>query len=144
MLSYLLVKGEYKMKNKNNNLVPLRFIRIAKDMSSKEMSESFEVTPAYISALEKGERNIKKATLLLGLNNLNIEYGHYLELEALSYELSQKDIEEYDKYKIMLTKAIGVINPDLKEDAEQLIDVIYRNKKIKLTKGLVLTKNDIK
>lgn len=113
---------------KKNNLVPLRFIRIAKDMSLKEMSESFEVTPAYISALEKGERNIRKGTLLLGLGNLNIEYRYYLELEALGFDLSKEELDDYDKYKIMLAKAIGVVNPELIKESEQLIDVIYKTK----------------
>lgn len=117
------------MENKKNNLVPLKFIRIAKDITAKEMSESFKVTPAYIYAVESGERNLKEQTLIYGLNNLNINYEEYLELESLSYELSLKDeIDNYEKYKIMLTKAIGVINQELKEQAEELIDVIYRKK----------------
>ena len=79
--------------------------------------------------MECGERNLKEQTLVYGLNNLNINYEEYLELESLSYELSLKDeIDNYEKYKIMLTKAIGVINPELKEQAEELIDVIYRKK----------------
>ena len=117
------------MENKKNNLVPLKFIRIAKDITAKEMSESFKVTSAYICAVEGGERNLKEQTLVYGLNNLNINYEEYLELESLSYELSLKEeIDNYEKYKIMLTKAIGVINPELKEQAEELIDVIYRKK----------------
>ena len=59
------------------------------------------------------------------------------------YSLAYK-IDKNLKYRIMLTKAIGVINPSLKEEIEQLIDVCYRDKKIKMSKGLVLKKHDLK
>ena len=94
------------MENKKNSLVPLRFIRIAKDMKLKEMAEAFEVTLAYISAIEKSERNIKKQTLLVGLNNLNINYVDYLEtlLErkldrviVSNTKIKRKTIKNYNK-----------------------------------------------
>ena len=34
------------------NLVPLKMIRIAKNMSTEEMASHFEVTTAYINAIE--------------------------------------------------------------------------------------------
>ncbi len=44
----------------------------------------------------------------------------------------------------MLIKAIGVVDTSLKDIAEQLLDTYYRNKKIKLGNGLVLTKHHMK
>jgi len=114
------------MKERKNSLVPLKFIRIAKDMKSKEMAEAFGVTTAYISAIETTSRNIRKQTLIYGLQKLNINYADYLELEALSYELSlREDIDDLKKYRIMLIKAIGVINPTLKQNCEELLNTYY-------------------
>jgi len=132
------------MKEKEINLVPLRFIRIAKDLNMAEFSKHFLVTSAYISLVEKGKREMTLRTLKSGLKEMGISYIDYVELEELSEELITKDIDKNLKYRIMLTKAIGVINPSLKEETEQLIDVCYRDKKIKLSNSLVLKKHDLK
>lgn len=132
------------MENIKNDLVPLRFIRIAKDMSSKDFAEYFLVSPAYISAIEKGQRQMHPRTIKSGLRDMGIEYEDYLELEQLAKELNLQEIEDGEKYRMMLIKAIGVINPSLKEETEQLLDTYYRYKKIKLKNGLVLTKKHIK
>lgn len=120
------------MEKNKNSLVPLKFIRIAKDMKTKEMAEVFEVTTAYISAIETTSRNIRKQVLIYGLEKLNINYGDYLELEALSYELSlREDIDDLKKYRIMLIKAIGVINPSLKEECKELLNRYYKKQEKK-------------
>lgn len=143
------------MTSERNILSPLKFIRIAKDMKMREMAEIFEVTSAYISAIEMGQRKIKKQVLIYGLNDLNINYDDYLELESLSYELSlREDIDDLKKYRIMLIKAIGVVDIDLKEEIDQLLDTYYRSqlvekqeqqiqptkKKIRLIKGTIIKK----
>lgn len=132
------------MENIKNSLVPLKFIRIAKDMSSKDFAEYFLVSPAYISAIEKGQRQMHPRTIKSGLRDMGIEFEDYLELEQLAKELNLKDIEEGKKYRIMLIKAIGVADTSLKDISEQLLDTYYRNKKIKLGNGLVLTKHHMK
>ena len=59
-----------------------------------------------------------------------------MELEALSYELQSQELPDLKKYEIMLVKAIGVINPKLKEECEEFLDIYYRKngKSKKLTK----------
>ena len=47
-------------------------IRIAKDLNMEQMAEYFLVTKAYISALEKGKREMNFRTLKYGLDNLGI------------------------------------------------------------------------
>lgn len=132
------------MKEKETSLIPLRFIRIAKDLNMEEFSKYFYVTSAYISLVEKNKREMALRTLKLGLKEMGISYIDYVELKELAEELIPQDIDKNLKYSIMLTKAIGVINPSLKEEKEQLIDVCYRDKKIKSSKGLVLKKHDLK
>ncbi|MDO5812540.1 MAG: helix-turn-helix transcriptional regulator [Bacillota bacterium] len=45
------------MDNSNNNSLNVyRLLRIARDLKVKELAEKLMVTPAYINAIEKGER----------------------------------------------------------------------------------------
>lgn len=41
---------------KNNNLNVFRLLRIARDIKVKDLAEELQVTPAYINAIENGER----------------------------------------------------------------------------------------
>lgn len=117
------------MEEKEVSLQPLRFIRIAKDMSQKDFAQYFLITPAYITALENGKRKISERTLRFGIAQLNIEYDDYLELEELSENLKQQKYDDLKKYRIMLIKAIGVIAPDLKEQTEELLQNYCKEKK---------------
>lgn len=127
------------MTNKKLNLAPLRYITIVKDVTKKEMAQYFEMNSSYFSEIINGKRIINKNKLLMGLKNLNINYGDYLELEALSYDLSlREDIDNLIKYRMMLVKAIGVVAPSEKKKCEDLLNKIYKlqeNKKIQSTQG---------
>ena len=60
------------LENSELNISTLRMIRIVKDLKPKDMAELFEVTPAYINALESSKKNITIKTLKKGLDKLNI------------------------------------------------------------------------
>ena len=94
------------------NLVPLKMIRIAKNMSTEEMASHFEVTTAYINLIENGDKALRKTTLKYGLIGLNISYEDYSELENFSNYLLEKEIDKHDKYKYMLMKTIGILSPE--------------------------------
>lgn len=44
----------------NKKLIPLRLIRIVKNMDAKEMATYFDISTPYISSMENGNRGISK------------------------------------------------------------------------------------
>ena len=120
------------MKSNQQNLHPLKFIRIAKDIKQNEFSKYFSCSPAYISSVENGKRKMTLRILKSGLNELGISLEDYFELEELGNYLITSETEKEIIYRCMLAKSIGIIRPDLKKDAEQLIVEfleIHNNKK---------------
>ena len=109
------------MKSNQQNFRPLRFIRIAKDIKQNEFSKYFSCSPAYISSVENGKRKMTLRILKSGLNELGISLEDYFELEELGNYLITSETEKEIIYRCMLAKSIGIIRPDLKKDAEQLI-----------------------
>ena len=109
------------MKSNQQNFRPLRFIRIAKDIKQNEFSKYFSCSPAYISSVENGKRKMTLRILKSGLNELGISLEDYFELEELGNYLITSETEKESIYRCMLAKSIGIIRPDLKKDAEQLI-----------------------
>lgn len=109
------------MKSNQQNFHPLRFIRIAKDIKQNEFSKNFLCSPAYISSVENGKRKMTLRILKSGLNELGISLEDYFELEELGNYLITSETEKEIIYRCMLAKSIGIIRPDLKKDAEQLI-----------------------
>lgn len=109
------------MKSNQQNLHPLKFIRIAKDIKQNEFSKYFSCSPAYISSVENGKRKMTLRILKSGLNELGISLEDYFELEELGNYLITSETEKEIIYRCMLAKSIGIIRPDLKKDAEQLI-----------------------
>ncbi len=109
------------MKSNQQNFHPLRFIRIAKDIKQNEFSKYFSCSPAYISSVENGKRKMTLRILKSGLNELGISLEDYFELEELGNYLITSETEKEIIYRCMLAKSIGIIRPDLKKDAEQLI-----------------------
>lgn len=137
-----------KEKNKIN-LDPIRFIKIAKDMSSKEMAEYFGVTSAYISNITASElspnkRNMSKRVLLYGLERLGIFYSDYLELEAFSYEISNKEISDNRKFRYMLIKAIGTVCPELKEESEKILNTYYQDEECYIMQKEIVESNPVR
>ncbi|MBE6160474.1 MAG: helix-turn-helix transcriptional regulator [Lactobacillales bacterium] len=110
------------------NIVPLRIIRIAKDLSMEEMANNFMVTKAYISAVEKGDRKMKIQTLKFGLDNMNINLDDYFQLEKFSEELLDSELSNSDKFKFMLIKTLGIVSIKLKVKSEEILEKYYNNR----------------
>ena len=124
------------MKSNQQNLHPLKFIRIAKDIKQNEFSKYFSCSPAYISSVENSKRKMTLRILKSGLNELGISLEDYFELEELGNYLITSETEKEIIYRCMLAKSIGIIRPDLKKDAEQLIvEFLEIHNKKKLRKG---------
>jgi len=102
-------------------------IRIAKDLKMEQMSEFFGVTTAYISAIEKGIREMNTKTLEIGLNNLGISLEEYNTLEKFKEYIEILPLEDQNKFKFMLIKTLGVVYPNLKENTEELINNYLNN-----------------
>ena len=103
---------------KNTSIMPLRMIRIAKDLNMEQMAEYFLVTKAYISALEKGKREMNFRTLKYGLDNLGITLDNYSDLDGFREYIEKQPLDQQSKFKFMLIKTLGVVSPELKENAE--------------------------
>ena len=117
---------------KQLNITPIRMIRIIKDLSMDEMAEYFMVTKAYISAIEKRERKFRIQTLKFGLDNMNISLEDYYILEDFSNELLNEELSDRDKYKFMLIKTLGIVEPEAKDKTDELLDnLYYKNSKKK-------------
>ena len=105
-----------------NNIMPLRMIRIVKDLKMKEMAAYFEVTPAYIGAIENGEREMNFRTIKYGLDNLGISRDSYEELVEFQNKLINSDMSDEDRFKFMLIKTLGVVSPELKEQSTFILN----------------------
>ena len=106
---------------KNTSIMPLRMIRIAKDLNMEQMAEYFLVTKSYISAREKGKREMNFRTLKYGLDNLGITLDDYSDLDGFREYIEKQPLDQQSKFKFMLIKTLGVVSPELKENAEELI-----------------------
>lgn len=111
--------------DKQINITPMRMIRIAKDLTMTDMANYFMVTPAYIGVLEKNQRKIKIQSLKFGLDNLGISLDDYFLLENFSKNLLNDNISDECKYRYMLIKTLGVVNPELKVQTEELLEKYY-------------------
>lgn len=116
------------MKSENHNLSALRIIRIAKDLNQEEFAEYFLCTKAYISSVEHGKRQMHLRTLKSGLNEMKISIVDYFNLEELRDYMLKIDMDSLSIYRCMLAKAIGLVNPDLKEQSELLVMQILNKK----------------
>lgn len=102
-------------------LMPLRMIRIVKDYNLEQMANHFEVTLAYISAVEKGIKQMHFRTLKYGLDNLGISMNDYEDLNSFSQEMDSLEMEYKDKFKFTMIKTMSVVYPELKEKTEELL-----------------------
>ena len=119
---------------KNGKINVLRMIRIAKDLNMEEMAEYFLVSKAYISAIEKGIRNISLRTLKFGLNNLGILIEDYFELVDFAEKLDEMSLNNESKYKFMLIKTLGVVSPELKDKSNQILGEFLNSGQNKIIK----------
>lgn len=110
------------------SLVPLRMIRIAKNISVNDMAKYFEVTPTYINAIENGNKTMRSTTLKYGLIGLNISFEDYTELEEFSNFLNNIEMDLYDKYKYMLMKTCCILCPEEREATEEYLNKVLSTK----------------
>lgn len=110
------------MKNDTEQLVPLKFIRIAKDLNRDQFSKYFLCTKAYISSIELGKRIMHPRTLKSGLKEMGISVEDYMKLEELKDYLEKLNVDKEVAYRTMLARALGIVSPDLKEKAESLVE----------------------
>lgn len=112
------------------NLNPIRMIRISKDLTKSELAEYFKVSSTFMGLVENGKRKFKIQVLKFGLDNLGISLEDYHTLEEFSEFLSNQDLSDNTKYRFMLMKTIGVINPDLKAESDAFLDKKILQKKL--------------
>lgn len=60
-------------KQSNNNLNIFRLLRIARDKKVKELADDLLVTPAYINAIEKGDRTPSERLIRDYAEALNVD-----------------------------------------------------------------------
>ena len=107
----------------NKKLIPLRLIRVFKNMDAKEMATYFDISTPYISSMENGNRKINEEILLKGLTNLGIDYKEYKELEDFCIDLTESDLEYQDQYRYALMKALGAVHPGFKTETEAFLNM---------------------
>ena len=107
----------------NKKLIPLRLIRIVKNMDAKEMATYFNISTPYISSMENGNRKINEEILQRGLTNLGIELKDYEELEEFCASLTESDLEHQEQYRYALMKALGVVHPGFKAETEAFLNM---------------------
>ena len=107
----------------NKKLIPLRLIRIVKNMDAKEMATYFNISTPYISSMENGNRKINEEILQRGLTNLGIELKDYEGLEEFCASLTESDLEHQEQYRYALMKALGVVHPGFKAETEAFLNM---------------------
>ena len=118
------------MQSEVHNLNALRLIRTVKDLNQEEFAKYFLCTKAYISSVERGKRQMTFRTLKGGLNEMQISIAGYFELEELRDYMIGINVDSLSIYRCMLAKAIGLVNPNLKDQAELLItQIIHKESK---------------
>lgn len=109
------MQGEYEKINS------LRIIRVAKNLNQEDFAKYFLCTKAYISSVEHGNKKMSLTTLRCGLNEINISTSDYFVLEELRDYLINMHVDRNYIYRCMLAKALGMVSPELKEQAESLV-----------------------
>ncbi len=107
----------------NKKLIPLRLIRIVKNMDAKEMATYFDISTPYISSMENGNRKINEDILERGLNNLGIDIKEYEELEKFCNDLTDSELDYKDQYRYALMKALGVVDQGFKSETETFLNM---------------------
>lgn len=107
----------------SKRLIPLRLIRIVKNMDAKEMATYFNISSPYMSSIENGNKRINEEILQRGLNNLEIDIKEYEELEKFCVDLMESDLEYQDQYRYALLKALGAIHPGFKAETEVFLSM---------------------
>jgi transcriptional regulator with XRE-family HTH domain len=124
MIKVIYKKVPQYIFNKSTN--PFRIIRITKDISGIEFAKSFECSPAYISQLERELRATNNVSFLKkGFDKHDIPIELYFILKEIGYQLKDTDYSDNTKYRIMIAKSLGELNPELKEQSMAMLSKYY-------------------
>lgn len=99
----------------DSNINPFKMIRVASDLNVKQFAEYFSISEHHVHLVEKSDRNISATKLKQGLNSLDISEDEFLELLEISKYLSNCLIDKFDKYTLMLSITLGIIDQSLKK-----------------------------
>ena len=101
---------------------PLRLIRKVKYISIEDMASAFSLDFSSMNDLLKGKMVLDRDALYEGLINIGIDYIDYLELKSYISDIIKEDGLNRKTYQKVLTKTIGIINPNFKAIADKKIN----------------------
>lgn len=112
------------MQNEINNLSVFKIIRVAKGITLKELSKYFDCDSAYLSECANGKKKINLERLKRSLANMNIRTSEYFVLEEMRDYMIKNNYSYLEIYQTMLIYALGMVNPELKEEASDIVEQI--------------------
>lgn len=90
-----------KEKNDSNNTNIFRLLRIARDKKVKDVAHALMVTPAYINAIESGERYPSKRLIK--------DYAEVLEVDEDTITLFENTKQENQRFENVLLSLLQQI-----------------------------------
>lgn len=118
------------MAKEISNLSALKVIAVAKGISLKELAKYFNCTQAYFNECANGKKTIRLERLIHGLTNMNIRTSEYFELEEIKEYMIKNEYDALIMYQAMLTKALGMVDPNLKSEASIVVEkILEKNSK---------------
>jgi len=88
------------MKRKEKESI-FKLLRIARGFTAKDLAEELEITPAYVHAIESGDRSPSK--------RLKRDYLKALNISEEVFDSFNKKYEQYDGYERMLYYLLNLI-----------------------------------
>ena len=116
------------------DFLPLRLIRIAKNLKQSEMAKIFGVTRQYINYIEQGRRVMGEELLVNGLAKMDIPCNSYRELERFTNYIIRENLLNQEMYARALSKAIGIVCHDIKEKTDAIALLPCEKKKTEVVK----------
>ena len=110
---------------------PLTLIRIAKGYTSDEMAEIFQISKSHMSMYEQGKRSIIEKKVINGLMRLNIDYEEFKDYCKYLSKVAKTNVSIKRKYACALGRAIGLVNPELKNESKRVFKVPKKERKLK-------------
>ena len=107
-----------------SNLSALKVLAVAKGITLQELATCFGCIPSYFNECANGKKRINLERLIKGLANMNIRASEYFELEEMRDYMIENNYDDLLIYQAMLAKALGMVSPDLKEDAAVVVGKI--------------------
>lgn len=95
------------------------------------MAEIFSISKSHLYSYEQEERNIKKDKLINGLLKLNINYDYYVNFAIYVSKVLRTNASIDKKYACALGRAIGLVNPELKNESKRVFKVPKKERKLK-------------